>query len=265
VVDRAGADRGECAGVLPLAATARPAGLRHGRGHAGTGHPDHHDHRSGRPGHHRRGRRVCLRHHPGLLLRLQHTGEGGAAVRQDRSASLSGGGGPGCRQSRERPGAAEEGPGEPHLCQGELRARPGTARPRDRVPRYRRQRQEHVRPGGRAGEGRRVDDPAARGQPARRAGESRLHQHHFPGGRHRRLSQHHHRPDRGRELPDPDALPDRAGPDEDAGRHQRERDRRRERQGGTEGVFHRRGIFRAGRSGARSPRFARRRSRCRTS
>jgi HlyD family secretion protein len=56
---------------------------------------------------------------------------------------------------------------------------------------------------------------AAQGQP-------RLHQHRVARGRHGRAAQRQRRPDGRRQLPDPDPVPDRAGPDQDAGRHQRQ-------------------------------------------
>ena len=58
------------------------------------------------PGHHGAGRRLRLGHHPDLLLRLQHAGEGRPALRQDRSAPVPGGRRSGRRQPGERPGAA---------------------------------------------------------------------------------------------------------------------------------------------------------------
>ena len=260
------ADHAGRAGIRLLGPAAGSPGVRHGGGHAWTGHADDHDHRSGRSRHHGAGRRVRLRHHPGLLLRLQHAGEGRPALRQDRSASVPGGRGPGCRQPGERTGAAEEGPGEPGLRQGQLRARPRTAEPRHRLARHRRQRQERLRSGRRAGEARRVDDPAAPGEPARGAGEPRLHEHHLAGRRHRRLAQRQHRPDGRGELPDADAVPDRAGPDQDAGRHQRERVRRRQRaRSGRSASFTVEAYPGADVLGHGRPRCGKRRSRCRTS
>src|SRR5262249_20785917 len=84
-----------------------------------------------------------------------------------RPATLPGRRGPGRGEPGERPGAAEEGPGQPDVRQDQLRPRPEPPRPRHRVSRHRRQRQEHVRSGRGAGEGRRVDDPAAAGGAAR--------------------------------------------------------------------------------------------------
>ena len=65
--------------------------------------------------------------HPAAFLRLQHAGQGGPDLRQDRSAPLSDGGRPGQGQPRRRQGAAAEGPGQPRLHRSSTTTRSATA------------------------------------------------------------------------------------------------------------------------------------------
>ena len=85
------------------------------------------------------------------------------------------------------------------------------------------------------------------------AGQSRLHQYHLAGGRHRGLAQRYCGPDGRGQLPDADAVPDRHRPHQDAGRHQCQRKRHRRHQGRQQGFLHRRRLSQAHLSGHRRP------------
>ena len=177
-------------------------------------------------------------------------------LRQDRSAPVSDGRRSEQSQSRRGQGAAREGQGQPRLRPAQLRPQwRGWRRPM-RFPRMRSTTPRTLLDQAQAQVGvDEADDRAARGAARRRAGQSRLHQHRFAGGRHRRVAQRHHGPDGGGELPDADAVPDRHRPHQDAGRHQCQRKRHRRHQGGQQGALHRRRLpeahlRRRGRAGA---------------
>ena len=138
------------------------------------------------------GRRLRLGRHPGHALRLQHPGEGGPALRQDRSAALPGRRRPGRREPGQRPGAARRRtrPASPTRRSATSATRPAgrTASCRGTPSTATRARYDQAVA---QVEARRGDDPAAPGRAARGAGESRLHEHHLAGRRHRGLAQRH--------------------------------------------------------------------------
>ncbi len=74
------------------------------------------------------------------------------------------------------------------------------------------------------------------------AGEPRLHRHRLAHRRHRHLPQRRRGPDRRRLAPGADPVRHRRGPEEDAGRHQRRRGRRRQAPRRHGGDLHRRRV-----------------------
>ncbi len=101
--------------VLWRRSRSRADSLRHGCGRARRPDPRRHRNRHGQPCRHGASGHLRLRSDRQALLRLQHRGQKGPDLRQDRSAALPDHGRTGARQSRQRSRAVEKGSGEPRL------------------------------------------------------------------------------------------------------------------------------------------------------
>ena len=176
-----------------------------------------------------------FRRHPASLLRLQHTGEGGPGLRQDRSAPLSGDARPIFRPAAARSGHARQGPDRSRALSATRRRRTRSRASRPRTK------------------------PTSS---ARTKATVKLDQALVEGAKLNLdytdivspvdgtvVSRNVTRADRRRQLSDADAVSDRHRPQEDAGRHQCQRKRHRRHQGRRQGDLHRRRL-----SAARVPR-----------
>ena len=121
-----------------------------------------HGERHGQSDDDRAGRHVRFRRAAGSALRLQHAGEGGPAVREDRPAPLSNRCRSGKRRARHRARATREGQSRACVREGDLRPRRRSAETPHRVAGDGRYREQRARPGGCAGRARRKHDCAAR-------------------------------------------------------------------------------------------------------